>query len=67
MLILKILAFCTFISFTNLIGIHPQFDKPSEWLERQNNFVKIIMVSYVMIVVIGWLHLIGLIIYYWFF
>jgi hypothetical protein len=67
MLILKILMFCTFISFTNLFGLHPQFDNPSEWFDRQSKSVKVIISCYAIIVIIGWLHLIGLLIYVFYF
>tara|TARA_R110001606_G_scaffold77858_2_gene179903 strand:- start:725 stop:928 length:204 start_codon:yes stop_codon:yes gene_type:complete len=66
MLILKILAFCTLISFTNLIGLYPAKDNMSEWLKDKGTMINVIVYTYVAVVLIGWLHLIGLIMYLWF-
>ena len=66
MLILKILAFCTLISFTNLIGLYPANDNMSEWLKDKGTMINVIVYTYVAVVLIGWLHLIGLIMYLWF-
>ena len=66
MLILKILAFCTLISFTNLLGLYPAKDNITEWVKDKGLFMKILVYGYGTTVLIGWLHLIGLIMYLWF-
>ena len=67
MLILKILAFCTLVSFTNFLGLYPQKDNMTEWLKDKSIIIKTMVYSYVFIVFVGWIHLIWAIWYFGFY
>lgn len=65
--IFRFLAFCAVVSFTNMIGLHPTIGNSKEWLKTANKLQIVSACIYAGIVIIGYLHIIGWIMYLFFF
>jgi len=65
--IVRLLLFCAFVGFLNFIGISPQYDKPSEMWKSASTTKKIILGTYALLCFIGYITIIGAIIWVFFF
>jgi len=62
-IILRLLGFCTFVSFTNMLGLYPAIEDSKKWVEEAHIIQKIVAIVYVIVISLGYLNLIGYIMY----
>ena len=63
----NILGVCAVIAFLHFIGISPQFDNPVEDIKKLPKVLRWLMYSYTVVVLIGYLALIGIVILFIYF